>query len=155
MFNFLFLALDLVLDLDLRFVNPEVHQDLSLVHADLDQNPKVLLAAVQGLDHVQEVDHILVVVLHQAVVLVQQVVLHAVGQDRILDQDLILLVVLNHVLNLVVNPSRCQGHQHIQNRAVFLLPTLQLIQVVGLHPIHQQDLDLVADLLPGPGKYIL
>lgn len=151
MFNFLFLALDHVLDLDLRFVNPEVHQDLSLVRADLDQNPEVLLAAVQGLDHVQEVDHILVVVLHQAVVPVQQVVLHAVDQDRILDQDLILLV----VLNLVVNPSRCQGHQHIQNRAVFLLPILQLIQVVGLHPIHQQDLDLVADLFPGPGKYIL
>lgn len=128
----------------------EVDQDLVLDRIVLNQNLEVFLAVTQDLG--QAVDHSLAAVLHQAVVLVLVVgLLHVVAQSRVVDQDLALLVVLNRALNLAVNQSQYQDHQHVLNPVVVLLPVLLLVLEVDLHLIRLQDPNLVADLLLDPG----
>lgn len=125
-------------------VNPEAHQDLGLVHVDLDL--KVPHVVVQDLDRIQVVDLDLVAVLILAVDLDQEVVLlHVVVQDLIADLGLALHLVLNRVHNLVVNLSQYQDHQHDQSLVVVLLLIHQLAQEVDLYLIHAPN--LVADLL--------
>jgi len=127
-------------------VNPEAHQDLNLVHIDLDL--KVFHAVVQDLDLIQVVDLDLVAVHILAVDLDQEVVLlHVVVQDPIADLGLALHLVQNHVHNL----SQYQDHRHDQSLVVVLPLIHQLAQEVDLYLIHA--LNLAADLLLDPGKY--
>jgi len=138
-------ALDHVLDLGV--VNLEVPQDLVPVHIDLDQNLKVLHRVVQGPDHVQLADLDLVAVLVLVVVHVQEVILlHVVIHNQIAVQDHALHLVPNHGHNLIANLSRYQDHQLVQNLVVVLFLIHQLVQEVGLLPIHLQGLNLVAYL---------
>jgi len=110
----------------------------------------VFLAVGQDLD--QTVVHSLVAILHQAVVLGPVVgLLHVVVQGRIVDQDLALLVVLNHALNLTVNQSQSQDHQCVQSLVVILHPIPLLVLEVGLLLIRQQGPNLVADQYLDPG----
>lgn len=150
---FEFLALGHVLDREV--VNLEVPQDLVPVHIDLDQNLEVLHRVVQGPGHVQAANLDLVAVLILVVVPVQEVILlHAVVPDQIADQDHALYLVPNHGHDLIANLNLYQDHQLVQNLVAILFLIHQLVQRVGLHLIHLQGLNLVADLLPDLGEFI-
>jgi len=138
---------------DLEAIILKVYQDLGLVHVDLDLILEADHVVFQNQDHIQVVDLNQVAVLIQVVCLVLEVIHHhVVVLSQLVDQGLVLLLVLNHVHDLIVNLSLYQDHQLDQSLVVVLLPIHLLIQEVGLHQIHLQDLNLEADL-PDPGNF--